>query len=116
VEIMLKQLSFELREVWHYDPHGIISNKRKDINDFAYEHEFRLELEWKANSYSWPINTEMEIETSSVKEKTQKSSIDEVGDTKMEDASSAKKEKIQEQTEEEIEVKLTTERLNQPGL
>lgn len=37
----------------------------------------RTELEWKANLDSFPINTKMEVETPSTKEKTQKISIDE---------------------------------------
>ena len=91
---MLKELKFEIGEVWHYDPHGIISSRRKEINASAYEHEFKPELEWKANFYSWPINTEMEVETPSTREKPQKKSIDEAEDIVMEDASSTNKEKI----------------------
>lgn len=67
---MLKELDFKLREVWHYDPHGVISSRRKDINASTYEHESRLELEWKANLDSWPINTKMEIETPNIREKS----------------------------------------------
>lgn len=35
--------------MWHYDPHGIISSTRKEINASAYEHDHIPELEWKAN-------------------------------------------------------------------
>lgn len=44
VELVLKELNFEIGEVWHYDLHGIISSRRKYINASAYEHESRTEL------------------------------------------------------------------------
>lgn len=67
VEIMLKELKFEIGEVWNYDPHGIISNRRKEINASTYEYEYKPELESKDNLSSWPINIEMEVETPSTK-------------------------------------------------
>lgn len=54
---MLKEFNLEMGEVWNYDPHRIIFNRRKDINDSAYVHEYRSELEWKTNFDSWTINT-----------------------------------------------------------
>lgn len=99
----------------HYDPHGIVSSRRKEINSSTYEHDYILELELKANLYSWPINTEMEIETPSTKEKSQERSINEVGNTDMEDASSTKKVNFQDQTKEEIKVELTKKNLEWPG-
>lgn len=91
---MLKELNFEIGEVWHYDPHGIISSRRKYINASTYEHECRPELEWEDNLDSWPINIDMEIETPNTKEKSQKRSINKEGDSEMDDASSTKKAKV----------------------
>jgi len=88
---LCKELSFAIGEALNYDPHGIISSRRKDINASDYEHEYKPKLEWKVNLHSWPINIEMEVKTPATKEKSQKRSIDDERDTVMEDASSTKK-------------------------
>lgn len=77
--------------VWHYDPHGIITKKRENIKASTYEHEYRLELEWKANLNSWPINIDMEVETPTTKNKLQKRTVDEIGDVEMEYVTHQKK-------------------------
>ena len=48
-------------DVWNYDPKWIIPQRRKNIKASNYEHEPRLDVEWKSNSESWPLDTEMEI-------------------------------------------------------
>lgn len=108
----MKELNFEIGEVWHYDPHEIISKSRKASNTFAYEHEYKPLLEWKANFDSWLTNTKMEIETQAPNEKTQKRSLNEVEDTKIEEASSSKRAKL---IEEELETTLIDRNLDWPG-
>lgn len=41
VEALLKKMNFDLGDVSHYDPHGVISQRRKKIKDSTYEHEYR---------------------------------------------------------------------------
>ena len=57
VEEFLKKMEFQKGDVWHYDPKGIISQRRKNIKASTYEHEPRTGVEWKANSDSWPLDT-----------------------------------------------------------
>lgn len=87
----------------------------REINASAYEYESKPRIEWKANINSWPINTQMEIDTLATKQRTQKRNVYEVGDTVMEDAPSTKKSKLQQQDNEEIKVKLTKRNLDQRG-
>lgn len=60
-EALLKKMNFDLGGVWHYDPHGVISQKREKIKASTYEHEYRPKIEWKDNLNSWLMNTKMEI-------------------------------------------------------
>ena len=62
---MLKELNFEIGEVWHYDLHGVIPKRIKEINASAYEHESGPELEWNYD----------EAETLATKEKNPKKEL-----------------------------------------
>ena len=62
VESLLKKINFELGYFWNYDPHGVIAQRREKIKSSTYEHEYRPQIEWKANHDSWPMDTEIETE------------------------------------------------------
>ena len=48
VEALLKEMNFELGDVWNYDPHGVISQRREKIKASTYIHEHRPKIEWRA--------------------------------------------------------------------
>lgn len=95
-EALLKKMNFDLGDIWHYDPHGFISQRREKIKHSTYEHEYRPKIEWKANLDSWPMNREMEIEAPVTKDKAQKRTMDQTADIEMEDVHVGKNEKTQE--------------------
>lgn len=92
----------------------MVSLQIKSINASTYDHEYMLEIEWKANFDSCPINIEMEIETPTTKDKTQKRSVDEIGDVEMVDVHTSIKAKTQEVEEEEIETRFMEINPDQP--
>ena len=51
-------------KTWAYDPQEIISNRRKRNRSAPYVHEPRPFIEWKANMETWPLISQMEIDSS----------------------------------------------------
>ena len=49
---------------WPYDPKGILSNRKRKIKSTAYVHETRPFIEWRANLDTWPLDSQMEAESS----------------------------------------------------
>jgi hypothetical protein len=45
VETMLQELGFEQGTTWKYDPLGVISNKRLELQITTYEHQRKPDLE-----------------------------------------------------------------------
>lgn len=43
--------------------------KRESTKVSTYDHESRLDIEWKVSLDSWPTNIEMDIETPTTKDK-----------------------------------------------
>lgn len=93
-------MNFDLGEVWHYNPHGVISKRRERIKALTYEHEDRSKIEWKYSFDSWPINTMMEIETQASKDEAQKRTTGQAKDVKMEDVHPSKMSETKEIEEE----------------
>lgn len=57
VKALLEEMKFGLWEIFHYDTHGVISQRREKIKASVYLHQFKLEVEWKFNIESRPLDT-----------------------------------------------------------
>lgn len=90
---LMKEMNFDMGDVWHYDRHGVIAKKREITKSSTYYYECRPEIEWKANLDSWPINIDMDIDTPLKNHKAQKRTIVEIGYVETKDVKTRKKAK-----------------------
>jgi hypothetical protein len=59
---ILKEMKFSTSFVWHYDPHGIISDMRVKNKNAPYVHESKPEIEKFANQAVWLPDTLLDLE------------------------------------------------------
>ena len=64
VETLLQGMDLIQVKAWSYDPKWILSNRKRKINLTAYVHETRPFIEWRANLDTWPLDAQMEAESS----------------------------------------------------
>lgn len=67
MEMLLQGMDLLQGKVWPYDPKGILSNRKRKIKLIAYVHETRPFIEWRANLDTWPLDAQMETESSAAK-------------------------------------------------
>ena len=72
---MLQEMNLPQGEVWPYDPKGVLTNRKKKIKSTTYAHETRPFIEWRANLDVWPLDAQMEVESSTVEGKGDNVSI-----------------------------------------
>ena len=68
VEKLLQGMDLRQGKTWPYDPWEIISNKRKRNKSTPYAHESRPFIEWRDNLETWPLISQMEIDSSTTGE------------------------------------------------
>ena len=61
-------MDFRQGKAWPYDPRGIISNRRRRNKSTPYAHETRPFIEWRDNLETWPLLSQMEIDSSATGE------------------------------------------------
>ena len=64
VENLLQGMDLVEGKAWPYDLKGILSNRKRKIKSTAYVHETRPFIEWRANLDTWPLASQMEVESS----------------------------------------------------
>ena len=64
MEKLLQEMDLLQGKVWPYDPKGVLSNRKRKIKSTAYVHETRPFIEWRANLDTWPLDAQMEAESS----------------------------------------------------
>ena len=59
---ILKEMKFSMSFIWHYDPHGIISDMRVKNKNSPYAHKPKPEIEKFANQTVWLPDTLLDLE------------------------------------------------------